>query len=99
MARHIVWRMLCLFIALVFVAHVASGETPTKRALLIGIDDYKAPHIPDLAGAVNDVKLMRNILIGKFDVPDENIRMLTNEQATRAGIIEAIRSKACGDSS
>ena len=41
----------------------------SKRALLIGIDEYKSDRIPDLRGCGNDVELMRNILVGKFNVP------------------------------
>jgi uncharacterized caspase-like protein len=70
----------------------AAADQPTKWALLIGIDDYKADHISDLRGCVNDVMLMREILVGKFDVPPDNIRVLSNRQATRAGIIDAIRT-------
>ena len=65
-------------------------ETPTKHALLIGIDEYKA--VGDLNGCVNDIELMRSILIGKFEIPDENITLLKNEEATRANIIQAIQS-------
>ena len=70
----------------------AAADQPTKRALLIGIDDYKADHISDLRGCVNDVMLMREILIGKFDVPPDNIMVLSNGQATRARIINAVRT-------
>ncbi len=66
---------------------------PVKRALLIGIDDYKAASVPDLRGAVNDVELMRGILIGKFDTAPENVTVLTNDAATRAGIINAIQTE------
>ncbi len=64
---------------------------PTRRALLIGIDEYAAPGVRDLKGAVNDVALMRAILIDKFDTPAKNIATLTDEQATRAAIIKAIQ--------
>jgi caspase domain-containing protein/subtilase family protein len=64
----------------------------SKRALLIGIDRYQSPEIRPLQGAVNDIMLMRTILIGKFDVPDDHIMLLTNEQATHQGIVDAIRN-------
>ncbi len=35
---------------------------------------------------------MKQVLIGKFEFPPENILMLKDEQATRAGIINAIQS-------
>ena len=34
-------------------------EAAEKYALLIGIDEYESAQIPDLRGAVNDIKLMR----------------------------------------
>lgn len=58
-----------------------------KRALLIGIDDY--PHIRTLDGCVNDARLMRSVLVETFGFPDSQITLLANEQATRAGILEA----------
>ena len=63
----------------------------TKRALLIGIDDYAATTVADLRGCVNDVELMKTVLVGKFEIPTANILMLKNEQATRSGILNAIR--------
>ena len=65
----------------------------TKRALLIGIDDYKATQISDLRGCVNDVELMRSILIDRFEMSPENIEVLKDAQATRQGIIEAIQKR------
>lgn len=70
------------------LAMPALGDEPVKRALLIGIDDYLA--VTDLRGAVNDVELVQDILIGKFDMPPENILTLTNDKATRLGILTAI---------
>jgi hypothetical protein len=63
-----------------------------KWVLLIGIDHYQSPEIPTLRGAVNDVMLMRSILIGKFAVPPDHIKLLTNEQATHDAIVDAIRN-------
>ncbi len=59
----------------------------TKRALLIGIDAY--PHVLPLDGCVNDVRLMRTVLVDNFGFADHDISMLVNEQATRDGILAA----------
>jgi uncharacterized caspase-like protein len=76
-----------------------SREQPTPAAgqrkalaLLIGIDRYASPDVPPLTGAVNDVRLMREILIGKFGFAPEDISTLENEKATRDAIVSAIRS-------
>jgi hypothetical protein len=59
----------------------------TKRALLIGIDAY--PHVPPLDGCVNDVRLMRSVLADSFGFAEDNMTLLADEQATRAGILAA----------
>ena len=61
---------LLLFLALAPAAGAA------RRALLIGIDDYLAPGLSDLRGCGNDVELMRTVLVGDFDFPPENVRVL-----------------------
>jgi caspase domain-containing protein len=66
---------------------------PTKRALLIGINNYKYPdRVPSLAGSLNDVEDMREVLIGKFEFPSQNILVLKDSQATHAQIISAIQT-------
>ncbi len=59
----------------------------TRRALLIGIEDY--PSLTTLHGCINDVRLMRAILQDSFGFPTENITSLENAQATRDGILAA----------
>jgi len=100
---------------LAFLAVTGSFTSPchaiTKRALLIGINDYKnlpcySPVIKrdleNLEGAVNDVNRMKNILIGRFGFRADDILILRNEQATRMGILNAfdnwlIRGTRAGD--
>lgn len=65
----------------------------THWALLIGITDYI--HFDDveggdLPGAEHDARRMRDVLVTKGYVPDDNIRLLLNHDATRAAIEEAI---------
>jgi hypothetical protein len=66
---------------------------PTKRALLVGINNYKYPdRVPQLAGSLNDVEDMRQLLIGKFEFPPQNILVLRDSQATHAQIMSAIQT-------
>jgi hypothetical protein len=58
---------------------------PAIWALLIGIDDYKA--VSRLRGCVNDVDAVRTLLTNRYGVPEDHIRLLTNEAATRARIL------------
>ncbi|WP_254062538.1 caspase family protein [Acidobacterium sp. S8] len=74
-------------------AEAAPDNTPKKYALLVGINDYEHPEsVSPLAGSVNDVENMRQVLIGKFEFPPENILVLTNAQATHAAILGAIKT-------
>lgn len=61
-----------------------------KRALLIGINDYlNLPPGRRLYGCINDVDLMRDLLLRRFGFAEGDIKRLCNEQATRDGILKA----------
>lgn len=60
----------------------------TKRALLIGINKYKA--VPKLQGSLNDIETMRQILLTRWGFADKNIVVLTDEAATRDGMLAAL---------
>ncbi|SVD60103.1 uncharacterized protein METZ01_LOCUS412957, partial [marine metagenome] len=53
-------------------------------AVIIGIDKYQ--YSDPLHYAVKDAEAVRNMLINKFDYPEENIRYLTDEEATLSNI-------------
>jgi hypothetical protein len=64
-----------------------------KKALIVGINDY-APigsGGPDLNGCVNDARDMANTLVICGFVPSQ-IRILTNQNATRANILNYLKS-------
>ncbi|MGO9600277.1 MAG: caspase domain-containing protein [Isosphaeraceae bacterium] len=60
-----------------------------KLALLVGIDKYKA--VNGLSGCVADARNMQGLLQGKFDFPEDSIKILADEQATHAAIIQAFK--------
>jgi len=76
------------------LAKVAKGSRPARiskpprRALLVGINDYPNP-ADRLQGCVNDVFLMSSML-QECGFEPENIRVLLNERATAAGIVERL---------
>jgi hypothetical protein len=86
------------FIALLCVSSVAlllmpypvgSQDSPgVKRALLIGINKYKS--VPKLQGSLNDIETMRQILITRWGFSDKQITTITDEAATRGGILAAL---------
>jgi len=69
-----------------------NGEVINKKALLVGIADYASPQIKSLDAPLNDVELMKQTLIGKFEFIPSNVHKLTNEGATRQNIIDKIHT-------
>ncbi len=66
----------------------AEFPSPSRRALLIGIDRY--PKLADryqLGGCVNDVALLRRTLVEGYGFPPENVRTLLDAEATRTSIL------------
>lgn len=74
---------------------------PRRRALLIGIDDYSASTLPrransndrgwpDLKGAANDARILAEMLIHAYGFDRRDVLTLTNQQATRAAILQSI---------
>lgn len=75
-------------IVLFLMLKISFGE---KKALLIGINDYPyAPSQYKLYGCVNDVNIMKDILIKRYNFSDKDIKILLNKDATRQNIINHI---------
>jgi hypothetical protein len=68
------------------------SPSPCIFALLIGINHYKKKDITNLEAAVADVDEVKRYLMRYLDVPEAQITTLVNEAATRAAIIDAIKS-------
>ena len=64
-----------------------AGSSGGRRALLIGVNDYLG--VPDLRGALNDVELLREVLISRFGFDPDDIETVLEAQADRAGILAA----------
>ena len=65
---------------------VLAQSTPRKLALLVGINKYR--DFP-LQGCVTDAYLQKQLLIHRFGFNPKDIVILTDEQATRQGILTA----------
>lgn len=63
-----------------------------RRALLVGINDYRG--ISDLRGCINDVTNMRNILKTYLGFTNSEIRAVTDNRATKRGIMERLEYMA-----
>jgi uncharacterized caspase-like protein len=98
-------RPFLLLCSLLIFALQAPAATH-RRALLVGVDDYSASHLapaakfvpvpgrdyPNLAGAVNDVRDMAEMLVHLYGVERADIVTLTDQQATRDAILQAIET-------
>ena len=62
---------------------------PIRRALLIGIGKYQS--LPRLPGSKNDIEMVRQVLLTKYGFPEQHMRILKDEAATRAGVLAALR--------
>lgn len=63
-------------------------------ALIIGINKYKDPDVPDLHGAVPDANEVQKFLISKVGVAENRIVILRDAEATREKIVHAIQNLA-----
>ena len=84
-------------------AKSSSSQDPCKRdakkwGVVVGINDYFSPMISDLEGAAIDAWAFYHYLTSPFgaQIPTSQVRLLINDQATRANIEGAIGNlKAC----
>ncbi len=79
----------------------ALANAPRRLALLVGIDRYPDAVLRSgasslkgaaLQGAATDVALQQELLTHRFGVPATDILTLTNDQATRQAILDAVQS-------
>ena len=65
-----------------------SSRTGTRRALLIGIEEYS--QVSPLVGSADDVRAMRSFLVDHLGFDDGEIRELLDSEATRSAILASI---------
>ncbi|MCX5814308.1 MAG: caspase family protein [Proteobacteria bacterium] len=95
-------KLSCTIFFLIFTIFFAlPSYAITKKALLIGINNYKylpyysnklQKEITNLKGAVNDVNIMKERLINQFGFSEKDIMVLTDSQATRPAILKAFNN-------
>lgn len=87
-------RLLAPALLAALVGFAPHGRVDTQRwALIIGISDYEnfGDEVGgDLPGAVNDATGMRDVLVARWGFRDDQIRLLLDGEATRAGIVRAL---------
>lgn len=95
------WLTLCISLV---AWGVEAQPAARRRALLVGINDYTASGLtarprptppsardwPNLAGAVNDVTAMKEMLVLLYDFEERDIITLTDQGATRGAILQKL---------
>jgi hypothetical protein len=74
-----------------FAFAVALNAGAAVRALVVGIDDYPVEY--RLASCVKDARGMADLLTQRFQVPQDNVRLLLDSAATAAGIRQAFKEQ------
>lgn len=93
-----------LTIAFILVCYPFHQAVAAKYALLVGIADYKS--LPakakdgksDLRGPLNDVRMISEVLTDRYGFPNQNITILTDENATRQKIVDAFHRQLINQS-
>ena len=70
---------------------VSCHALDNRTALIIGISQYQSPMIDALNGVPYDIKSAQKIS-DAMGIPEANITLLQNEQATKSGIIKALQN-------
>lgn len=70
----------------------AVGGGEADAAVVVGIEDYFA--VPGVPGAQSNAKEWYEYLTETRGVPTRNVKLLTNEDATREAVLEAARATA-----
>lgn len=61
-----------------------------KRAVCVGINEFLDSGAPPLRGCVNDARNMAQILVREFGFEQGDVRVVVNQQGTRAGFLAAL---------
>ena len=69
----------------------ATTGATAKFALLVGVNKHADKEMQEIRGAVNDVQDMRQMLVDLYGFETNKINLLTDEHATRQGIIEGFQ--------
>ena len=67
-------------------------RAPRTFAIRIGIDNYQASHMPKRSGSVNDAVQLYRLLRLVAGIPEDQISLLCDQEATRVGILDEFKS-------
>ena len=84
---------MAVVVALGLLTTVAWADA-RRVALLVGVSAYRHEAVPKLEGPVHDVAAMRDVLTRRWGFRAEDIRTLTDRQATRDNILTELTALA-----
>jgi hypothetical protein len=100
--------LVLIFISVIFLFFCSTVTAQTRKALLVGINKYE-PEKPvktpcrgegiDLYGSINNVEVMKGLLVSRFGFFPEHVHVLTNKTATRQNILLSIEKYLVKDTS
>lgn len=92
MLRLLLFFLISLSWALLADAQSGVGALSTTRAVIVGISNYQDTDVPSLKYSHKDAEAFVSFLKGNAggNIPDEQIKLLTNENATTGQIQEAL---------
>ena len=80
----------CCSLLPIFCAQVFAVENTNRSALIIGIGHYNGP-AADLKGVPADI-VMAKEMARAMDIPDKNITVMRDQEATKKNVLEVMRS-------
>lgn len=86
-----IWTDLLLLIMFIAGCLLSPAAISARHALLVGVGDYPQSNL-DLLGPENDINALENILKENWDFKPENVQVLMDKQATKAAVLQALRS-------
>jgi hypothetical protein len=75
-----------LFVSIARAESVGSN----RSALIVGVSEYNNSEIPNLPGVIADIESAKKIALA-MGIPEKNITLLKNEEATKKKIIDSFR--------
>lgn len=79
---------ICSLLGFVLAGQVLAAESRT--ALIIGLSTFADPSVPVLTGVPYDIQSAKKIAL-KMGIPESNIKVLRDSQATKANILKELR--------
>ncbi len=90
-------KLIVGLIILITVFFLNQAFSQSKKALLIGINDYSnVPGCISFNGSDDDIAMMKSLLLSKYRFKENDIEILFDKEATKQGIVDALNKITSG---